>query len=43
MDGLSQEYQDGYTWLFDGVSAEDLTAFVSVACTVTDRIRSIEC
>jgi DNA-binding MarR family transcriptional regulator len=43
MTGLSQEYQDGYNWLFDGVSAEDLTTFVTVACTVMDRIRSIEC
>ncbi|WP_207935814.1 MarR family transcriptional regulator [Actinomadura sp. KC216] len=43
MDGLASEYEDGYNWLFDGVSAEDLAGFVSVACTVMDRIRSIEC
>jgi DNA-binding MarR family transcriptional regulator len=43
MTALSKEYQDGYNWLFEGVSAEDLAAFVSVACTVMDRIRTIEC
>ncbi|TMR00195.1 MarR family transcriptional regulator [Actinomadura soli] len=43
MTALTQEYQDGYNWLFEGVSPQDLTAFVSVACTVMDRIRSIEC
>lgn len=43
MTALTEEYQDGYHWLFDGVSADDLTAFVSVACTVMDRIRTIDC
>lgn len=43
MTDLSAEYQDGYSWLFEGVSAEDLAAFVPVACTVMDRIRTIDC
>jgi DNA-binding MarR family transcriptional regulator len=43
MTGLTAEYRDGSSWLFEGVSAKDLGAFVSVACTVMDRIRSIEC
>lgn len=43
MTGLTHEFQDGYMWLFDGVPAQDLAAFVSVACSVMDRIRSIEC
>jgi DNA-binding MarR family transcriptional regulator len=43
MTALTAEYQDGYNWLFEGVCAEDLAAFVSVACTVMDRIRTIDC
>jgi DNA-binding MarR family transcriptional regulator len=43
MTALAEEYQDGYNWLFEGVSAEDLAAFVSVSCAVMDRIRSIDC
>jgi DNA-binding MarR family transcriptional regulator len=43
MTALTDDYQDGYTWLFDGIPPEDLTAFVSVACVVMDRIRTIEC
>ncbi|MEO5876292.1 MAG: MarR family transcriptional regulator [Streptosporangiaceae bacterium] len=43
MTALSEEYRVGYTWLFDEIPAEDITAFISVACTVMDRIRSIEC
>lgn len=43
MTALTDEYHDGYNWLFEGIPAEDLAAFVSVACTVMDRIRAIEC
>lgn len=43
MTALTEEYQSGYSYLFEGVSAENLAAFVSVACTVMDRIRTIEC
>ncbi|GAA2637279.1 MarR family transcriptional regulator [Actinomadura fulvescens] len=43
MTGLTEEYRAGYDFLFDGVPAADLESFVSVACTVMDRIRSIEC
>jgi DNA-binding MarR family transcriptional regulator len=43
MAGLTHEFQDGYLWLFGDIPAEDLATFVSVACTVMDRIRSIEC
>ncbi|REF00506.1 MarR family winged helix-turn-helix transcriptional regulator [Thermomonospora umbrina] len=43
MTGLTEEYRAGYDWLFEGVSADDLEAFESVACTVMDRIRSLDC
>ncbi len=43
MAGLVEEYRAGYDWLFDGVPAEHLEAFVSVACTVMDRMRSMDC
>jgi DNA-binding MarR family transcriptional regulator len=43
MTALTEEYQNGYNWLFEGIRAEDLAAFVSVACTVMDRLRTIEC
>src|SRR5688572_15198682 len=43
MTALTQEFRSGYLFLFDGISAGDLEAFVSVACTVMDRIRSIDC
>lgn len=43
MIALTEEYQDGYKWLFEGISADNLAVFISVACTVMDRIRTIDC
>jgi hypothetical protein len=43
MTALIDEYRAGYDFLFEGISPDDLAAFVSVACRVMDRIRSIEC
>jgi len=43
MTTLANEYQDGCNRLLEGISDQDPAAFVSVACTVMDQIRTIDC
>jgi hypothetical protein len=43
MTALADEYRDGYIWLFEGISPEDQSTFVSVACVLMEGVRTIGC
>ena len=42
MTTLAKQYQDGCNRVLEGISDQELAASVSVGCTVTDRIRTVD-